>query len=52
MSKKKKKLTQLEIWKGIRKLWFMPPVTKVKPNTKKKNRAQIKQAFRREHDEI
>ena len=54
MSKKKpKKISQLSIWKGIRKFWTVNPITKVKPNKKKKSRAKIKREFRKEmKDEI
>lgn len=47
---KKKKITQLEIWKQIRKLWNISPITKIKKNSKKKSRAKQKQDFRREHE--
>ena len=53
MSKNKKKITQLDIWKGIRKIWTVNPVTKIKPNKKKKSRSQTNIDFKREmRDEI
>lgn len=48
--KKKKKITQLEVWKGIRKFWTVSPVTKIKKNSKKKSRAKQKQDFRRDYE--
>jgi len=51
MSKKKKRgLSQLEILKGIRKFWFISPVTKIKKNSKKESRAKQKHNFRREYE--
>ena len=51
MSKKKKRgLSQLEIFKGMRKFWRISPVTKIKKNNKKKSRARQKQDFRREYE--
>jgi len=50
----KKKITQLEVWKRIRKSWgLVNPCTKVQPNKKKKSRAQNKRNFRKQiKDEI
>lgn len=48
MNKKKKKITQIDIWKGIRKFWNTNPITKVIPNKKKRSRAKIKQDFKKE----
>jgi hypothetical protein len=45
---KKKKKSRIDIWKGIRNVWLIDPVTKVKPNSKKKSRAKIKREFKRD----
>lgn len=46
--KKPKKITDLEIWKSIRKSWGdINPVTKIIPNKKKKSRAKNKSDFRK-----
>ena len=53
--KKKKKLrlediTQLEIYKRLRKTWKINPKTRAKPNKKKKyNRSQQKQRLKKEN---
>lgn len=49
---KKKSLNQLDIFKGLRKFWIRNPVTKIKPNKKKKNRAQLKHAFRKDIKDV
>jgi hypothetical protein len=46
--KKKKKITLLDIYNSIRKVWLINPKTRVKPNKKKYNRAKAKQKFRKE----
>jgi len=38
----KNKITQLEVYKGIRKTWAVKPITRVQKNGKKKSRAKIK----------
>jgi hypothetical protein len=42
---------QAKIYKKIRKTWSINPVTKIKPNTKKKSRSKIKQQFIKEINE-
>lgn len=39
--------TLLDIYKSIRKVWKINPVTRIKPNKKKKTRAQSKVEFRK-----
>ncbi len=51
--KKPKKITQLDIWKGVRKLWTVNPITKIVPNKRKQTRPQIKRQLRKDiRDEI
>ena len=38
----KNKITQLEVYKSIRKTWAVKPITRIQKNGKKKSRAKIK----------
>jgi len=46
----KKKITQYEIYKAIRREWEIDPVTKVRKSAKKYNRNKAKREFRKEID--
>jgi hypothetical protein len=51
--KKPKPLTFLEAYQRIRKSWGdINPVTKVKPNKKRKSRAQNKRDFKKDIDDV
>lgn len=47
----KKKITQLSVYKSVRKAWAVNPVTKIVPNKKKKTRQQQKREFKRQTNE-
>lgn len=44
----KNKITFLEIYQGIRRLWARNPSTQVVPNKKRKSRTKTKQDFKRQ----
>lgn len=46
----KNKITQYDIYKGIRKGWDIDPSTKIRNSGKKYNRNKAKQEFRKEID--
>jgi len=48
--KKPKKITQLSVYKSIRKAWAVNPITKIVPNKKKKTRQRTKRELKRETD--
>ena len=50
MSKKKKSLNLLDIYKSIRQIWTINPKTRVKPNKKKYNRSAEKRNLKKDLD--